>query len=291
MTVRWLAAAVLILAAACQPLPRPFEASRPPLSRADLASMGPIWGIVVVPVAALPADAGDALAANTAAALRARGIAASDSGRSEGRYVLAGEALASEADGTARVSLVWTIRDPRGGVYARTRVAQDLDAADWRRGGAALLMQLATASAAQIAPLIDRGGGEIAAIPQPVRQLRVHLGPIDGAPGDGRAALPIALAAALDLRGIRVVTDEADVPTVAAAVSVEPGPDTDRLAIRWAVLREDGEEIGAVEQANAVLRGSLDGRWGALAYDIATGAAEGLEDLLRTAAAPEEPAR
>lgn len=279
---------LLLAAAACQPLPRPFEAQRGPLSLNDLASMGPQWGVVVLPVNAMPGNGGATLAAGTAAALRARGIAASETGRSEGRYTLTGEALAaidSDQD-NASVSIVWVVRDPRGGIYARTAVAQTIPADEWRTGRADMLDQLATVSAGQIAPLIDAGGGATVGLPRPDVAPRVHLGPVDGAPGDGREALATALIAALDLRGIRVAAADAEVPLITATVTVAPSPNGERLAIRWAVLNPDGSEIGAVEQENEILPGKLDGRWGPLAYDIATGAAEGLEDLLKSTPAP-----
>ncbi len=53
-----------------------------------------------------------------------------------------------------------------------------------------------------------------------------------------------------------------------------------------AELRAAQRRIKTLEQENEVLPGTLDGRWGPLAYDIATGAAEGLEDLLKNAPAP-----
>lgn len=284
--LRLAALALLLLAAACQPLPRPFENPRGPLSLNELASMGPQWGVVVLPVGAMPGDGATGLAARTAEALRARGIAASDTGRSEGRYTLAGEALATSNDeGTTSVSIVWALRDPRGGIYARASVAQSLPDRDWRMAAPDTLESLAVASASQLAPLIDPGG-EPVGLPRPEVAPRVHLGPVDGAPGDGREALATALVAALDLRGIRVAAEDTEAPLITGTVTVTPVPNGEHLAIRWAVLNPDGSEIGAVEQENDVLPGKLDGRWGPLAYDIATGAAAGLEDLLKSAPKP-----
>ena len=279
---------LLLIAAACQPLPRPFEALRPPLSLNDLARMGPQWGVVVLPVNAVPGDGGAALAAGTAAALRARGIAASETGRSEGRYTVTGDARAAAGTdpGNAAVSILWVVRDPRGGIYARTAVAQTVPADAWRAGAAETLDRLAAVSAGQIAPLIDAGGGMAAGPRRPGTAPRVQLGPVDGAPGDGREALATALIAALDLRGIRLAPADAEVPLITATVTVTPSRNGERLAIRWAVLNPDGSEIGAVEQDNEILAGKLDGRWGPLAYDIAAGAAAGLEDLLKSAPAP-----
>ncbi len=277
---------LLLFAAACQPLPRPFENPRGPLSLNDLASMGPQWGVVVLPVGAMPGESGTGLAARTAEALRARGIAASETGRTEGRYTLTGQALATSNDeGTTSVSIVWAVRDPRGAIYARASVAQSLPDRDWRMAAPDTLESLALASAGQLAPLIDPGG-EPVGLPRPEVAPRVHLGPVDGAPGDGREALATALIAALDLRGIRLAAADAEVPLITGTVTVTPAPNGERLAIRWAVLNPDGSEIGAVEQENDVLPGKLDGRWGPLAYDIATGAAAGLEDLLKSAPGP-----
>jgi hypothetical protein len=53
-----------------------------------------------------------------------------------------------------------------------------------------------------------------------------------------------------------------------------------KVKISWAVHTPDGAEIGQVNQENAVPVGSLDGRWGDVAYVIATAAADGVVALL-----------
>ena len=103
-----------------------------------------------------------------------------------------------------------------------------------------------------------------------------------------QTTFPSFLFRRLRLRHIELldVLADAEAPLITGTVTVTPAPNGEHLAIRWAVLNPDGSEIGAVEQENDVLPGKLDGRWGPLAYDIATGAAAGLEDLLKSAPGP-----
>ena len=56
------------------------------------------------------------------------------------------------------------------------------------------------------------------------------------------------------------------------------------MTVSWTVTQANGHELGTIEQANDVMKGTLDRPWGDLAFIIAEGAAEGIVDLLRRTA-------
>jgi hypothetical protein len=72
-----------------------------------------------------------------------------------------------------------------------------------------------------------------------------------------------------------------DVLAIRGDVSVGPSNGkAQKVALRWTVTAPDGRVLGAVEQANDVPAGSLDGGWGPAAHYAALAAAEGIFDLV-----------
>jgi hypothetical protein len=72
-----------------------------------------------------------------------------------------------------------------------------------------------------------------------------------------------------------------DVLAIRGDVSVGPASGkAQKVALRWTVTAPDGRILGAVEQANDVPAGSLDGGWGPAAHYAALAAAEGIFDLV-----------
>jgi hypothetical protein len=60
----------------------------------------------------------------------------------------------------------------------------------------------------------------------------------------------------------------------------EPKGRAQTVTLRWTVKAPDGQVLGAVEQANDVPAGSLDGSWGETADHAALAAAQGIFDLV-----------
>ena len=52
------------------------------------------------------------------------------------------------------------------------------------------------------------------------------------------------------------------------------------IAITWLVATKEGRELGKVTQNNRVPAGSLNGRWGDVAYIIAQGGSIGIIDIV-----------
>ena len=110
---------------------------------------------------------------------------------------------------------------------------------------------------------------------------------VSGAPGDGNAALTAALKGRLRDAGIPLVDEDADgqVYTVQGVVSTtRPADGVQSVEVSWQVWTPDAEEIGSVDQANAVPAGVLDGAWGQVAGDVADAAVDGIAALVDHAA-------
>src|SRR5262249_4447998 len=143
---------------------------------------------------------------------------------------------------------------------------------------------LALAAAPDVAKLLQDDGPIAATDVGLLRQVVVL--PVTGAPGDGRNALQLAMAAALTQAKLTVLPTQ---PSDAKALSVVGSVALDRpqngqqhVAITWALM-DRGKQLGVVKQENAVPQGSLDGRWGEVANLVATAAAPGILAIIEKA--------
>ena len=282
--------AVAVLLAACQPLPHPFQDDRPPaaLLKIDSAS---------VSIAPIEGDGGAGkLSAAVASALVKRDIPASDKTTSLGSYPLYGRLVQSQpSDGKAKIAALWRLYDPRGRTVGEPRV--EIEAKPSEVASDAAIERLAALSADKLAPLLQTEApsqekaapgptsappGATAAPPPDDRRLRVAVGKISGAPGDGGKSLAAAVTAVLKRQDLTIIGDtgKADL-VVDCEVALTPAKaDKQHIKIVWRVRRADGAEIGKVDMENDVPKGLLDGPWGDLAYTVALAAGEGLMQLV-----------
>jgi hypothetical protein len=267
--------ALLLGLAGCQPLPQPFAEDAPP-SDAPIMTLKDSAGIVVQPVAGGPVPLAEAMAD----ALRSADVPASTQNSNRGSYVLAGSAeerpLAGER---ARITLPWALRGPDGSDAGTYDQVTESNVARWRGGDATLLKELVGAAAPAIAEMLQEEG----AIGVDAEQ-RVAVPPVTGAPGDGTRSLARAMELALRQASISVI--EGDAPagkhfSVAGKVAMAPAAEgKQKVTVSWTLLDPDGGQIGQVNQENAVAAGSLNGRWGDVAYAVAKSAADGIVALL-----------
>lgn len=270
---------------ACQPVPHPFEDDRPP---ASLLAVRSTVGVSVAPVGGVPENTAAKLSEAVAKALREREIPASESSVSPGSYVLYGRIEAKPARaGNMTVATFWRLRDGHGALVGETRERFDGGAREWRNGDDALVAQVATKSAADLAALLQEGPAPVETVD--AGHVRVSVGHIEGAPGDGGQSLAAAVGIVLKRQDVTFVENGKGKPDlyVDADVTVTPvKPDKQHVKIVWRVRRAAGGEVGTVAQENDVPRGRLDGPWGDLAYTVALAAADGLGDLLARATPP-----
>jgi hypothetical protein len=281
------ALAVAALMTACQPLPHPFQDDRPPaaLLKIDTASVS------IAPVEGEPAGIAGKLGAAVATALLRRDIPASEKTTSLGSYPLYGRLVQSRPrDGKAKVTALWRLYDARGREIGERSAGFEANTSDWEAAGEKMIERLASLSAEAVAPLLQdeasvkptAPASTAAARPPDDRRLRVAVGKISGAPGDGGKSLAAAVAAVLKRQELTMIAEagKADL-VVECEVTLTPAKsDKQHVKILWRVRRADGAEIGTVGMENDVPKGLLDGPWGDLAYTVALAAGDGLMQLV-----------
>ncbi len=277
---RSLLASPLLLVAACQPLPHPFDDARalpPPEALQPPDSVG----VLVVPASDAPAPFSAAMAEALAKALRAGDVPASTDAGNRGSFRLETEEKnETEAAGQARIELRWTLRDAGGAVRGSGTSAREVASASWPAGSDAVAQSIAEEAAPQIAKLI---AGD-APLPSDSAPARVVLGGVIGAPGDGGSALAHAIGDALGRAGVEL--GAAGAPSrfaLTCEVAVAPADSGKELVtVRW-ILASGGHPLGQVSQQNTVPAGSLDHAWGDIAYAVAASAAPGIAELITRA--------
>ena len=109
-----------------------------------------------------------------------------------------------------------------------------------------------------------------------------YLSDISGTPGDGNQAILRSLKFLLNRELGSTVSNKAKATyLVRGTANVRP-PLKGRsdVVITWLVFSATGKELGKVTQNNNVAAGSLDGRWGLVAFDIAKGALQGIRKIV-----------
>ena len=304
--VRLAPLAVAALIAACQPLPHPFAEDRPPVALLNIRDSA---GVSIAPLEGKPAIVASKLGAAMASALLRRDIPASEKTTSRGSYLLYGRVGESRPrDGKSTVTALWRLYDSRGRILGERRARVEAKTGDWQSASDAVIGRLATAAADELAPLLlDEASAKptalASAMPAPTpsakpvappppgappgappgdNRVRVMVGKVSGAPGDGATSLAAAVTSVLRRQDLAIVTDgkKADL-RVEAEITITPvKPDKQHVKIVWRVRRADGVEIGSVGQENDVPRGLLDGPWGDVAFSVASDAGDGLAQLV-----------
>ena len=273
--------ALAVLPAACQPLPHPFADDRPP---AALLRVPDSTGVSIAPIVGEPAAVAAKLRQAVAQALLKHEIPASNKTASLRSYHLYGRVARSRPHkGRATVTALWRLYDAAGRTVAERKVQLAAKASDWQSAAADPIARLARLSADALAPLLLDKATPAAAPPAREEEgVRVAVGRITGAPGDGANALATAVAAVLRRQNVRIVAADSKADLyIDGTVAVGPAKGTQQhVKIVWHVRRAGGGEIGTVGQENEVPRGRLDGAWGDIAYSVAIAAGDGLMQLL-----------
>ena len=275
-----LAPLLILLVAACGPLPRPFQ----PESKEDfdLSAYEQPAEILVRPLEQdAPGDPGWA-AESMARALRDLGVSAS--ARSQvATYTLSGDVSVQPAAGQRdEILIAWELRQTDGervGGYAQLA---ELPAGLWRDGQAGAVASVMAEAAPVIADLREQAVVEAETVQEQARS-HVVIVPLDNAPGDGSASLARALEFELRAAAVPLASEigDNDILIVGDLALGPPDRGWQDFRITWfAIQASDGTELGQIDQSNQVPAGSLDGPWGNTAFDIARGAAEGIVELL-----------
>jgi len=132
-------------------------------------------------------------------------------------------------------------------------------------------------------PVPETGKPRVNTDPAPVSWNRPSflIKVVQGAPGDGNAALTKAMKVALRKRDITVTEDPRQAGYVIKGnVEVSaPVGGRQQAKIVWAVNTMGGDEVGKAVQENAVKAGSLNGTWGRVADIVSNAAVSGIREL------------
>jgi hypothetical protein len=292
------------LLAACQPLPHPF-ADDVPKPGSPMLAVRDSTSIWVAPVTGAPPVTARKLAAAVAQALQKRQVVASNRTAAIDSDVLHGrieEMPAGPGQGETVVAQ-WRLSDSKGRLLGERAVRIAGKAADWRQGKDDTVTRLAAASADQLAALVDGGpppaAAQMAMTKTGSGAIRLLIGAIKGAPGDGDTALARTIALVLQRPGLAIIAKPSDVKPsdvkpsdrpdliLDATVAVgRPKNGKEHVKIVWHLRHAGGGEIGTVAQQNDVPPGLLDGPWGNVAWSVAGAAETGILQLVAHAAPP-----
>ena len=275
-----MAAAAALLVAGCQPLPHPF-ADDVPVRGSPILTLRDSASVTIAPIEGMPRATAEKLGPAMASALQQREIAASDKTASIGSYELVGRIQEMPPSGGKAVLVaLWELREPSGQRLGERAERLEASAGDWQQGNDDAVGRLATASAAQLAALLQDDAPTEAEIGGRTRLLIRGVG---GAPGDGGESLAKAITEILKKQDLAIITDpqaKADLVLDADVTVAKPKAGKQNVKIVWHVRRKDGGEIGTVDQENEVPMGLLDGAWGDVAYMVAVSAQDGIMELV-----------
>lgn len=273
-----------LLLPACQPLPHPFEEETvaKPAKNAPVLSPPDAVGVVVGPVAGAPGPAAVALAGAMTDALMKEDVPADTEAGNARSYRLKANVTARPGGDRVRVDIEWSLTGADAHPVATETVSAEVPASSWQRGDKEMAKELVARSAPALARRVEGDAPH----EKQVGAATVGIVPVTGATGDGGQALSLAMAAALHRAGVALQEKPGDKPAYILAGKVDIGAvqaGHQNVKITWALSRVDGRDIGQVSQENAVPAGSLDGRWGDTAYDVALAAVGGIVELLQKA--------
>lgn len=276
--------ALLLVAAGCTQLPRPFQ----PVDKGDndLLRLPDQTGVAVSPVTgSVPGD-GKALATAMAEALRTRNIPTNvGSGNSEAHWLLGHvtRRADSAANGAASLRVTWELYDAEGEPLARIARTHEVPAEAWRAGKADALNTVVRPAADEVAARIQRRTGKPAGLPGYPEGTRVIIGQIRGQPDAATRALAQAMASRLRQRDLPVAdrAQPGDV-VVEGNLSLGESNGTNRpLELVWILRREgEGGRMGDLRQANRVSDARIRRGWDQLAGLITRAAVPGVLQVI-----------
>ncbi len=294
---RFLVVAFLLALSACGAVPQPFRDTSKVTTGNLLLDVPTAVGIAVLPVHGLPAPLDMQISRAVAERLQAAEIPAEAVSENRGLgFTLQGEATTQDPN-AAEVAVVvtWTLRSRRGGNASdptRTfRQVISVPRTVWQGGDEMQALRLGSEAGVAISDLINGIAPPAlmaAGAPAPAMPAfpSVSVKPVEGAPGDGREALRLAVLQALTINGVKRDDVNPDI-TLTCQIIVTPfEANLQKVEIAWRATTRDGKDLGNVKLDNTIPVGALDGTWGPTAFAIADAAVNDLLTLLASKPAP-----
>lgn len=265
--IRILAGLLILAAAGCGKLPKPFEPGARDRNN-PLLRLQDSPGVVVAPVYDAPSDISAPVAERVAEALRRQDIPATAAGVLNSGNLLEGwYRLENSGNGLAAIIIEWRLSDKAGAelLFFESRVP--LPIAALTEDMAPRIDQIATSIAPRVARTMI--GEQTAALD--ITGPTLAIGDISGAPGDGNAALHRAFTAVLRRTELQIVPSaNAAIAKLDGVVQVKPASDKeDQVRLVWTIRDSDQKTVAVFKQENRVPKDRLARRWGSMAFNIA----------------------
>jgi hypothetical protein len=280
------ALAVVFLLAACGEVGRPFLGAPQATNDNPLLDIPTAVGIAVVPVRGLPDSLNMSVSRAAASRLQAFEIPAEAVPVTTGLgFTLEGTAETAEASPSGRtVSILWMLKSRRGAVTGTHRQNVLIPERAWQEGDGETATLMGGEIATYVAALLGANTPVVAAQAKPAPNLpTVSVKSVEGAPGDGRESLRLAVIQILNENGVR--RDDVD-PDITLTCEMRSMPATEGLQqveIVWRATTRAGADLGTMRLDNTIPNGALDGQWGPTAFAIADAAAADLVTLITAA--------
>jgi hypothetical protein len=284
--IRFLGLLILALAlAACGEVGRPFLGAPQATADNPLLDIPTAVGIAVVPVRGLPDSLNTAVSRAAASRLQAFEIPAEAVPINTGLgFTLEGTADAvTPGAGGRTVSIMWMLKSRRGEVRGTHRQNVFIPEKAWQEGEneTATLMggEIATAVAALLGadtPVATAQSKSTPSLPT------VSVKAVEGAPGDGRESLRLAVIQILNENGVKRDDVDPDITLTCIMRSIPATDGLQQVEIVWRATARGGADLGTMRLDNTIPNGALDGPWGPTAFAIADAAAADLVTLITT---------
>jgi hypothetical protein len=269
--------------AACGQIPQPFHESPKAITGSALLDTPTALGIAILPVKGAPAPFDTQIGEALAERFGALEIPAEAVPTNRGLgFTLQGEAQELETGpATTSIAIVWRLQSRRGALAADYRQTASLPTAAWREGGKTAASALAQEAAAKLTQIIAGDAPvNMATLPPPPKPKlpTVSIKPVEGAPGDGRESLRLAILQVLAENSVRRDDVQPDIVLNCTVTTTPFNASLQRVEIVWRATDRDGKDVGTVKLENTIPVGALDRAWGPTAFAIANAAGS---DLLR----------
>ncbi len=283
MTAVVVAIIALLILSACGEVGRPFLGAPQATADNPLLDIPTAVGIAVVPVRGLPDSLNTAVSRAAASRLQAFEIPAEAVPVNTGLgFTLEGTADAvTPGTGGRTVSVMWMLKSRRGEVRGTHRQNVFIPEKAWQDGEneTATLMggEVATAIAALLGadtPVTTAEGKPVPSLPT------VSVKAVEGAPGDGRESLRLAVIQILNENGVRRDDVDPDITITCVMRSIPATDGLQQVEIVWRATARGGADLGTMRLDNTIPNGALDGPWGPTAFAIADAAAADLVTLI-----------
>ena len=283
-----------IVLTACTVLPKPFEHTNQK-ERNSLAVLIDGGAIRVEVDQNLPEFISKPLSLEAVKALVGANIPASADPNFYGKYVLKGFVIVERPNDfdPEKATFVWNLVIKGGSEIVLFKQTIQGDENGWLKSDPELFAIIAKDAAHQIAKHIQNSRSltkltmdsvEISGQRDNIRGLssRFYLSDISGTPGDGNRAILRSLKFLLNRELGPTVSNKAEATYLVRGTANVSPPLKGRsdVAITWLVFSATGKELGKVTQNNNVAAGSLDARWGLVAFAVAKGALQGIRKIV-----------